>query len=126
VELSLTARHWPIYLRLREHLRGIPFFYRVLAGNCLVVVLGAVVGTYLTILFARQEPNVSPLWLVASFGLVGTALSLIVNYLVLRAAFRPLRPPCATPCCRSSRSLSMPCWRRWSMTASSSRPSPRR
>jgi two-component system sensor histidine kinase UhpB len=91
VELSLTLRHWPIYLRLREHLRGIPFFYRVLAGNCLVVVLGAVVGTYLTILFARQEPNVSPLWLVASFGLVGTALSLIVNYLVLRAAFRPLR-----------------------------------
>ena len=77
--------------RLRLHLRGIPFFYRVLAGNCLVVVLGAGLGTYLTILFARQEPDASPLWLVGSFMLIGTALSLIVNYLVLRAAFRPLR-----------------------------------
>lgn len=91
VSLSLArprARHLD---RLRRHLRGLPFFYRVLLGNCGVVVLGAGLGTYLTMLYARQEPNTSPLWLVGSFMLVGTALSLIVNYLVLRAAFRPLQ-----------------------------------
>jgi two-component system sensor histidine kinase UhpB len=91
VEASLAVRQPSGWMRLRAHWQGLPFFYRVLVGNCLVVVLGAVLGTYLTILFARQEPNVSPLWLVASFGLVGTALSLLVNYAVLRAAFRPLR-----------------------------------
>jgi two-component system sensor histidine kinase UhpB len=65
-------------------------FYRVLLGNCLVVVLGAGMGTFLTVQFARQEPASSPLWLVGSFMLVGTGLSLLVNYVVLKAAFSPL------------------------------------
>jgi two-component system sensor histidine kinase UhpB len=68
-----------------------PLFYRVLLGNCLVVVLGAGLGTYLTVQFARQEPTSSPLWLVGSFMIVGTGLSLLVNYVVLKAAFLPLQ-----------------------------------
>src|SRR5215210_4712705 len=68
-----------------------PLFYRVLLGNCLVVVLGAGMGTFLTVQFARLEPSSSPLWLVGSFMLVGTALSLLVNYVVLKAAFLPLQ-----------------------------------
>ena len=71
-------------------LRALPLFYRVLLGNCLVVVLGAGMGTFLTVQFARQEPASSPLWLVGSFMLVGTGLSLLVNYVVLKAAFSPL------------------------------------
>jgi two-component system, NarL family, sensor histidine kinase UhpB len=71
-------------------LRALPLFYRVLLGNCLVVVLGAGMGTFLTVQFARQEPSSSPLWLVGSFMLVGTGLSLLVNYVVLKAAFSPL------------------------------------
>ncbi len=74
-----------------ESLRGMPLFYRVLLGNCLVVVLGAGLGTFLTVQFARFEPDASPLWLVGSFMLVGTGLSLLVNYAVLKAAFQPLQ-----------------------------------
>jgi two-component system sensor histidine kinase UhpB len=73
-----------------DKLRALPLFYRVLLGNCLVVVLGAGMGTFLTVQFARQEPSSSPLWLVGSFMLVGTGLSLLVNYVVLKAAFSPL------------------------------------
>jgi two-component system sensor histidine kinase UhpB len=76
--------------RLPERLQGVPLFYRVLIGNCLVVVLGAGMGTYLTVQFSRLEPHASPLWLVATFMIVGTGLSLLVNYLVLKAAFLPL------------------------------------
>src|SRR4051794_16126779 len=109
--------------RLAERLQAIPFFYRVLLGNCLVVVLGAGMGTYLTASFSRVEPQSSPLWLVLTFMIVGTGLSLLVNYVILKAAFLPLealgrtvlevrratwapaRPPgwCVILCCRSSR-----------------------
>ncbi len=68
-----------------------PLFYRVLLGNCLVVVLGAGLGTFLTVQFARLEPDASPLWLVGTFMLVGTALSLLVNYVMLKAAFHPIQ-----------------------------------
>ena len=76
---------------LLERLRGVPLFYRVLLGNCLVVVLGAGMGTFLTIQFARLEPDASPLPLVGSFMVVGTALSLLVNYAVLKWSFQPLQ-----------------------------------
>jgi two-component system, NarL family, sensor histidine kinase UhpB len=77
--------------RLAERLQAIPLIYRVLLGNCLVVVVGAGMGTYLTVNFSRLEPQASPLWLVVTFMIVGTALSLLVNYVVLKAAFLPLQ-----------------------------------
>jgi two-component system sensor histidine kinase UhpB len=77
--------------RVSEHLHAVPLFYRVLLGNCLVVVLGAGMGTFLTVQFARLEPDASPLWLVGTFMVVGTGLSLFVNYVVLKAAFMPLQ-----------------------------------
>ncbi|HZR99559.1 MAG TPA: sensor histidine kinase [Chloroflexota bacterium] len=76
--------------RLAERVQTVPLFYRVLLGNCFVVVLGAGMGTYLTTQFSRIEPHSSPLPLVITFMVLGTALSLLVNYLVLKAAFAPL------------------------------------
>ena len=76
--------------RLAERVQTVPLFYRVLLGNCFVVVLGAGMGTYLTTQFSRLEPHSSPLPLVVTFMVLGTALSLLVNYLVLKAAFVPL------------------------------------
>src|SRR5262245_52594670 len=91
VSLAVAASRPTLAQRLLVQLQSMPLFYRILAGNCLVVVLGAGMGTFLTVQFARWEPDVSPLWLVGSFMLVGTALSLLVNYVVLKAAFVPLR-----------------------------------
>src|SRR5581483_12476309 len=67
--------------RLAERVQTVPLFYRVLLGNCFVVVLGAGMGTYLTTQFSRIEPHSSPLPLVITFMVLGTALSLLVNYL---------------------------------------------
>jgi two-component system sensor histidine kinase UhpB len=88
---TTTASTVPTAQGLVARVEAIPLFYRVLLGNCLVVVLGAGLGTYLTAQFARLEPDASPLWLVATFMVVGTGLSLLVNYVVLRAAFLPLQ-----------------------------------
>lgn len=88
--LPVSSARPGAWYRALERARSMPLFYRVLLGNCLVVVLGAGMGTYLTVQFARLEPDASPLWLVGTFMIVGTALSLLVNYVVLKAAFQPL------------------------------------
>jgi two-component system sensor histidine kinase UhpB len=90
ITLAPPAAERPRTQGLPQRLIGLPLFYRVLLGNCVVVVLGAGLGTYLTVQFSRLEPQASPLWLVATFMVLGTALSLLVNYLVLKAAFQPL------------------------------------
>ncbi len=59
---------------------------RILAANAVVVVLGAVVGTILT----RQLAGRSTLGLMLAFAALGVGLSLLLNYLVLRRALRPL------------------------------------
>jgi len=74
---------------LRPLLR-LPILYKVLIANVAIVVLGAVVGTWLTILATRATSGENVVGLVVAFVLAGGLLSLLVNYLVLRAAFRPL------------------------------------
>jgi two-component system sensor histidine kinase UhpB len=59
---------------------------RILAANAAVVLVGAVAGTIL----ARQFAERSALGLVLGFAGLGVALSLMLNYAVLRRALRPL------------------------------------
>ena len=82
----MTPPRWPF---LRPVLQ-LPILYKVLIANGLIVVLGAVVGTWLTVVATRanSEPGAPPLILI--FAVLGVVLSVAVNYLVLRAAFRPL------------------------------------
>ncbi|MCX6070763.1 MAG: HAMP domain-containing protein, partial [Chloroflexi bacterium] len=63
-----------------------PLLVRILAANALVVLLGAVVGTILT----RQLAERSTLGLMLGFAALGVAVSLLLNYVVLRRALRPL------------------------------------
>lgn len=72
---------------LRRALR-VPILYKVLCANAAIVVLGAVVGTWLTVLATRADEDAVPL--VLAFVVLGVVLSVVVNWLVLRAAFRPL------------------------------------
>jgi two-component system sensor histidine kinase UhpB len=71
-------------------LGGLPILYKVLIANATIVALGAVAGTWLTIQTVRRADGYQFAALVASFVAVGIVVSLIANYLVLRAAFRPL------------------------------------
>ncbi|MGH2559255.1 MAG: ATP-binding protein [Thermomicrobiales bacterium] len=73
-----------------DRLRGMPILYKILIANAAIVVIGAVIGTWLTINAVRQAPNDSYTRLFVIFVIAGTVISVSVNFLVLRAAFRPL------------------------------------
>lgn len=69
----------------------LPLALKVLIANVLVVVSGALAGTYLTISVVQRDPDVSRALLVLVFASIGTLLSIVLNYWILRAAFEPLR-----------------------------------
>ena len=68
----------------------LPILVKVLLANAIIVVLGAVAGTRMTMTLTRSLSEGTAVPLVLTFAGIGVILSLLVNYLVLRAAFRPL------------------------------------
>ncbi|HEU5431638.1 MAG TPA: ATP-binding protein [Thermomicrobiales bacterium] len=68
----------------------LPLLYKVLVANVSIVVLGAICGTWLTIVVTRSASEMTGIPLAAVFAAAGVVLSVVVNLLVLRAAFRPL------------------------------------
>jgi two-component system, NarL family, sensor histidine kinase UhpB len=76
--------------RTVNRLGGLPILYKVLIANASIVALGAVAGTWLTIQTVRHATEDQFLGLATTFVAVGIIVSLIANYAVLRAAFRPL------------------------------------
>ena len=70
--------------------RRVPLYYRVLSANAAVVGLGAIAGTAITTSIGRQAPEYALIPLIVLFAAIGIGLSLLVNALLLRAAFRPM------------------------------------
>ncbi len=90
-EQPKQRHNWVIWLL------GMPLFYKVLIANSLIVVLGALAGTTITLHVAYTHPDEGlfvPLALL--FTIVGLCLSALFNGLLLRAAFRPLKSLKAT------------------------------
>lgn len=75
---------------LARRMLGIPLLYKVLIANALIVVFGAVAGTTVTATTFGEQDNQRSALLISAFVLFGCATSIIVNFLVLRAAFQPL------------------------------------
>lgn len=73
-----------------QRIFGIPLLYKVLLANGLIVVVGATLGTLITARMVEDQDGTASLLLIGIFALVGFVLSLIVNFLVLQAAFQPL------------------------------------
>ncbi len=69
---------------------ALPLFTKVLVANCAIVFLGALFGTLLTAQTARGTPDNSYLELVFVFAAIGAGLSVVVNFVVLKVALRPL------------------------------------
>ncbi len=63
-----------------------PILLRVLAGNAIVILAGAIGGTVLT----QHLLTLSVFWLALGFALAGIVLSLAINYAILRDALRPM------------------------------------
>lgn len=82
---------------LLGRLLAMPLFYKVLMANSVIVVLGALAGTTITLNVARSHPNEGLYFpLVCLFTAVGLLLSTVLNGLLLNAAFRPLKSLRAT------------------------------
>lgn len=76
--------------RLLDAMTALPIFHKVIVGNAAVVLFGAVVGTYMTTYAVRMDRTDSPVELVFMFAAIGAALSVAVNWVVLKAALQPL------------------------------------
>ena len=75
---------------LPQRIFGIPLLYKVLVANALIVVIGAVAGTLVTSIVLRPDDETRSAGLIVVFVVIGGTLSIVVNFLVLRAAFQPL------------------------------------
>ena len=74
-----------------------PLFYKVLIANSVIVVLGALAGTTITLNLAQSRPQEGLyIPLVCLFATIGLLLSTALNGLLLNAAFRPLKSLRAT------------------------------
>jgi len=68
----------------------LPLLYKVLFANASIVLLGAVAGTWATMAAMRAAGEEGGMRLGAALAVLGLLLSIATNYVVLRAAFRPL------------------------------------
>lgn len=68
----------------------LPILYKVLIANATIVIAGAIGGTIVTWNFSRDQDAITLPSLILGFVVIGFPLSVIVNYFVLRAAFRPV------------------------------------
>ena len=76
-----------LFARYRQFTLRISIFNRVIIGNSLIIVFGAVAGTY----FTRQLVLLGNVWLIFLFSSTGILITLLVNYLIIKSALRPLR-----------------------------------
>jgi two-component system sensor histidine kinase UhpB len=76
--------------RWYSRLLALPILYKVLFANSAIVMLGALAGTWVTIETVRRAPDGAFYELAILFAIAGIVLSVIANFLVLRAAFQPL------------------------------------
>ncbi|MCC6790305.1 MAG: HAMP domain-containing protein [Thermomicrobiales bacterium] len=75
---------------LARRVSGLSIVYKVLIANVTIVVIGAIAGTWITIITVRRETDQRFYPLAGIFVLVGIVLSLALNFLALQTAFRPL------------------------------------
>src|SRR5438309_739083 len=86
----LTHRLDRLSRSVARRVLGVPIVYKVLVANSAIVVSGAVLGTWLTLQRGQIVPNRSSGELVAVLALGGICLCVLVNFVVLKAAFLPL------------------------------------
>lgn len=84
--MPLMAAFSPRLARYREAIFRVSIFNRVLIGNSVIIVFGAIAGT----IFTRHLTLVGDIRLILLFSVSGILITLIVNYWIIRGALRPL------------------------------------
>jgi len=73
---------------LRMRLSRLSLFQRIVIGNAIIIIFGAVIGTLITRHLAQQAAD---WWLITLFAAGGITLSLLINFWIVGAALNPLR-----------------------------------
>lgn len=68
----------------------VPLFYKILIANAVLVLVGTVLGSMATVAYVRAQPGRSPVELTLGLALVGIAVTVGMNALILRVALAPL------------------------------------
>lgn len=76
-----------IFTLLQQNLKRTPILYRVAIGNAFVIAVGAVGGT---LIVRRLADQAADWWLILLFLGIGTTLSVLINFWIIRNALRPL------------------------------------
>jgi len=75
---------------LLRRILGLPVLYKVLLANSAVIFVGATGGTWLASNLHNSQQNVATPTSLVLFIIAGWLVSVIINFLVLQVAFRPL------------------------------------
>lgn len=81
----MRAAGFPQFL---QRLPYLSIFHRIVIGNSIIIVVGAIGGTLLTRLLTDKAADLS---LIIGFALAGTILSLLVNSWIIHSALKPLK-----------------------------------
>jgi two-component system, NarL family, sensor histidine kinase UhpB len=81
--MRIAALSW-----IDKRLPYLSIFHRIVIGNSIIIVAGAIGGTLLTRLLTDKAADLS---LIAGFALIGTTISVLVNSWIIRSALRPLK-----------------------------------
>jgi two-component system sensor histidine kinase UhpB len=76
--------------RILRTLLRVPLFYKILIANAALVLVGAVLGSWLTAAYVREKPGGSIFDLASAFALAGVGATVLVNAVILRLALQPL------------------------------------
>jgi two-component system sensor histidine kinase UhpB len=77
-----------MFRSLLTRLKRTPILYRIAIGNAVIIILGAIIGTFLTSFLANISAT---LWHFILFASIGVVISLALNFIIIRAALRPIR-----------------------------------
>lgn len=84
---SSRSRGWVFaWIHNPRALRTLPLLYKVLVANSFVILIGATLGTYLA---TRLQGDSRPIVLVG-FVVAGLAISVVINFVLLKLALHPL------------------------------------
>jgi two-component system sensor histidine kinase UhpB len=77
-------------VRLIRPIARIPLVYKALIANSAIVIGGALVGTWVTATYVSIHPDKSPFEVTLVVASLGTVVSVVTNFLLLKAALMPL------------------------------------
>lgn len=75
---------------LFSHILGLPVLYKVLLANSVIIFIGATGGTWLASNLHNNQQDVATPTSLVLFIIAGLLVSVIINFVVLQIAFRPL------------------------------------